>query len=149
MKSKILLLVPLLTLFGLTSCNENYVQNEEEYRELMDGRSVDENWKEHTVSIKHREIDHNKYETCEPGDYITAIENHAALVSGYRILYATNFYVWDDLETQFIFDNGYTTPIETTHHSFMKDTIRIPDSDVEKYDLVHATIVKIRVRTVD
>jgi len=174
MKKKNLMIVPLFGVIALSSCgvrvttnhiatvegdigsihlNEEY-QKETSYElsipeEEMDGRSVDERWREHDCNIKYGTIDHNKYETCEPGDYISDIENHAYFVVGYQILFSTNFYIWDDMETQFIFDNGYTTPIEKTHHPVMKDSIKIPKHDVEKYDLVHASIVKIRVRTID
>jgi len=147
MKKKILMLLPLLGLLGLSSCNSSFI----ELDDPVDGRTVDENWREHSCSIVVNVRDTNRYSTCEPGDYIWDIDfvTEMPFADGYCITYNTNFYIWDDMEAQFVFANGYVTPIERTNHPLGRESLKIPREDCWKRGLKYSTIVKIRVRTVD
>jgi len=146
MKKKLFALIPLLGAFCLTGCG-NSSNNEVQ----VDARSVDENWREHDCHIVCGVRDEHRYYTCEPGDYIFDIELHYEypFVNGYCVTYNNNFYIWDDFETQFIFQNGYKTKVEKSYHPLGRDNLNIPREDTLTYHLKDVPIVKIRVRTVD
>jgi len=176
MKRKSLIIIPLLGAGLLSSCgiktniatavdvnitpeevnvDVKYEENLEIYSSdlippEMDGRSVDETWKEYSVYIPFNGNDKTRYYTSEPGDFISDIAfNTGWLTRRTLITYNTNFYMWDDLQAQFFFDNGYTTIIKNSNTPIAAATIALSKSDVNKYDLKNHYICKIRVRTVD
>lgn len=119
--------------------------------EEMDGRYVDENWREYSISIGYKQaIDFNKYYTAEPGDYITKIFFDTTwLLRKVVISFDVNFYLWDDMEVEFTFDNGYSTGVKHYKSSIAKKEISLPKNDVNRLDLKNHYITKVRVRTVD
>lgn len=177
MKKKIMMLLPFLGVVCLSSCgvrvttnhaatveaNLGSIQIKDEHEEkmsfevsipeeILDGRSVDERWREHSCSIKADQIDkQHRYYSYEPGDYIYNVEYSLKqpFANGYVIYWNANFYIWDDMEVQFEFSNGYRTRVETTHNPLGKDEIVIPREDCWKFGLKFETISKVFVRTID
>lgn len=126
-------------------------ENKPEEEIEIDGRYVDENWREYSVWICYKEkADDNKYYTAEPGDYITHIRFDSALISKRpRIEFNVNFYLWDDLEVEFIFDNGYSTGVRKYKSCICSKEIKISKEDGKKFDLTNHYISQLRVRTLD
>jgi len=112
--------------------------------------TVNESWHKTDVFIRLGETWHSTCKSGNKDDHIANIQFLAnGINEGVTIKYALSFSSADDLETYFVFDNGYKTEIEKSHFAVGGDYIYINKEISNTNNLRSAAISEVWVRTLD